>query len=171
MKKYKTVRQSYIGFTIIFFVGCVFAGIVVMTDDLNVYPIILAPFSWIIGLIPLVYCLSYNTKRIRYKKKGVCISGYIIGAYRTYSYRGSQRYYLKIKFSDDGNKVLCTEGYVGDPNDFLSNCKCNIYKLGNSYIEADINTIRNGEKLTKKKIPIDLTYYFSHSEIGMVKDL
>ena len=121
----------------------------------------MAPCAWLLGIIPFVYCLSYDAKRNAYKKKGICIQGHIIGTYKVSNRRGAGTYYLKICFWDNGKKIMHTEGYVDNPNFMLSASSCNIYKWRGKYIEADLNTLEN-EKSHKLEIPIEETDFFDH---------
>ncbi|MCR5108309.1 MAG: hypothetical protein K6B28_09115 [Lachnospiraceae bacterium] len=167
-KKYKPVRQSNTIFAII---TGVFFGI---GTTLNVigeeYPYIIIPFAWVICALPLVYCLSYSNKLEAFKANGICIPGHIIGAYEQHPGRGPSIYYLKIAFFEDGDKVLCTQGYYKDPNFILADTKCNVYKWKGKYLEADFNTICIGEKPKNLKIYAGSTGPFFSFKIGKVTD-
>ena len=92
----------------------------------------------LLSICYLIYCLTYDIKRKRYKNNGECFQGYIIGAEEQYYDNGSNTFYLLISFDDNGKKIKYTEGYVGDPNLYLVSRMCSIYKYNGEYIEADL---------------------------------
>lgn len=166
--KFKPTRQSDIIFAII--TGAFFGtgiSLIVMTEE---YPYILIPFAWVICALPLVYCMTYSKKLRNFKENGIRIPGHIIGAYRQIAGRGVHIYYLKIAFFEDGDKVLCTQGYYKDPNSTLADTKCNVYKWKGKYLEADFNTLRKGEKPKDLKIYPGSTGPFFSFKIGKVTD-
>ena len=154
--KYKTQRQSKIGISLFFLIICLCLcfGIALSKSWGEYYPVYAEAGIALLGIIVFGYHITYNVKRNIYKKKGECFQGYIIGADVLVNGRGEWTYYLKISFYDNGKKIKYTEGYAGDPNKKLKNCKCNIYKWRGKYIESDLMTLEQKAMPTNLKIPI-----------------
>ncbi|MBR1470236.1 MAG: hypothetical protein IJ600_01180 [Lachnospiraceae bacterium] len=167
--KYKTARQTGIIYTFIFFLFCIGIGLYVImgAEEGEIYPYIFALCTWLIGILLLVYSLSYDLKRNSFKENGICIPGRIIGAERVVS--GDATYFLKILFYDEGERIWYTHGYTGNPNKILKECKCNIYKWKGKYIEADFNTL-DKEEIPLQIIPIKLIWSYPFFRIGKVKE-
>lgn len=169
--KYKTTIQAYFGTTLIILICYVIAGIVVIIKGGEIIPLYVAPCLWILGVVPLIAVLVYNAKRNKIKENGKCMPGRIVGAYEMLSRGRSSIFYLKIYFFDNGEKYLCSEGYIGNPNVKLADSKCRIYKWKGRYIVDDFNTMVKGEKNSKGRIPTVLIFSPLNIQSGKVRDV
>jgi len=153
--RYKTRRQANI-FISGFFMAllCVYGGAVLIDGSELCLPGYIVPFIWLLGIAPFMYCITYNLKRNAFKKKGVRKTGKIIGYNLIPRGRMGEDYCLKIQFYENEKKVFVTEPYIADPNEKLANTSCYIYNYNGKYIEADLNTLKKGEKPRGLNIPI-----------------
>lgn len=151
--KYKTKRQRDIWASAIFMALCLCWGAGGIVDE-ELCPLFMVPFVWLLAVSPFIYCMTYDLKRKKYKEKGKRIPARIIGYYSLLGGRSGGNYYLKIQFLENGKKVFVTESYADDPNDKLANTSCYIYNYNGKYIEADLNTLKKGEKPRGLNIPI-----------------
>ena len=104
---YRTYRQKAEDstfFAVYFFIsGCVGFGIA-FSDEMKESPhLLIMPIA--VGILTIgwfVYSISGNAKRNKYKKKGECFPGYIIGAEMLLTGERYNRYCLLISFNDNG---------------------------------------------------------------------
>ena len=122
-------------------------------------PIYVGPGLLLLGIIIWGFCF-YNAdtrRRNRYKKHGECFPGVIVGADRQSIPRGKDEYFLIIEFEENGEKkIKYTQGYSGNPIDYLQSCKCNIYKWRGRYIEADLQVKQSRKQVIELRIPIGI---------------
>ena len=137
-------------------------------DEGEIYPYIIAVCFWLAGILVLLYYLTYDVKRNRFKKFGECFPGQIIGADVFMEGRGEWTYCLLISFYDEGDLVRYTEGYKGNPNQKLKSCECKIYKMNGKYIEADLKGLDKGEKPHDLKIPVKMRFFRKNKKSGYV---
>lgn len=167
-----TKRQSNIGigFHCLLSTLC-FGGWVLLTrEEDDHFAVVKAVIIFLVGILSLIYFLTYNVKRNMYKKLGKCIPGRIVGADVVWG-RHENSYHLKISFYDDGEKMLYTEAYKGHPGSKLKSSSCNIYKWKGRYIEADFDLKSKREVHQGLTIPIQKRKSVSLWEIGKVKEV
>lgn len=116
-----------------------------------------------------IYCYSSRWKRRRFKNKGERFDGHIIGAEMEIRGRGVPSFYLKIEFIENGQKkILLSEGYAGDPSSKLRSLRCDIYKLHDKYIEANLDVRNRKEPIIEVHIPISKYRNSSRKKNGYV---
>ena len=155
--KYKTKRQACIWVAVWILIACLcwFISIVYGRNRNEYFIPGIEYFILLFGIGVLTYFLTYDVKRNHFIKCGECIPGCITGAECEVNGRGEWTYYLLISFYDNGQKIKFTEGYVGDPNDKLKSCECNIYKWNGKYIEADLQPLEREQMPVKLNIPVN----------------
>ncbi|MBO6297877.1 MAG: hypothetical protein J6N53_03440 [Lachnospiraceae bacterium] len=170
--QYRTRRQTFIGLGISFFLSalCLGGWVLLSNQDGEITLVIKAGCIFLGGLLILIYFLSFNTKRNKYKRIGQCIPGRIIGADMVYG-RHESSYHLMISFYDNGEKVLYTEAYKGDPRFRLKSLRCNVYKWKDKYIEADFDCLAKREMPQGLLIPVQKRKSVNFWEVGKVKEV
>lgn len=171
--KYKTARQNHIVISFFFMLFCICLGIPILkyrtVGDISYY--IVAMSIFLTGILFFIHSVTYDRKRNIYKKNGISIPGNIISAERMLGTEKTKKYFLKIQFYDEGNKIRYTEAYVGNPNTILKNCNCNIYKWKGKYIEADFNILDKENKTTEEIIPIKIIFGYPFGKVDKVKEV
>jgi uncharacterized membrane protein YgaE (UPF0421/DUF939 family) len=107
-----------------------------------------------LDILFICYCYSGDYKRKKYKAKGARFEGTILSAKESFNGRGNNRYYLKISFSDKGQRTMVTKAYAGNPNMRLRSRKCSVYGYNGKYIEDDFETLLKKEEPKSLGIPI-----------------
>lgn len=170
MIKYKTFyeKRAYL-----FYLGLIvsllslficFVDIFVFGAEVEGHIVLLAAAPF--GIFSFVYYKYKCIRRKRIYKVGKKYPAKIVSAEEQVSHRVKNTYYLTIEFFVDGvKKTIITDGYIGNPNEYLKSVNCAVYDLNNRYEEGDFqvsdkkrenqNIIRlcefNPYKLRKKK--------------------
>ncbi|MBO6309867.1 MAG: hypothetical protein J6N70_13760 [Oribacterium sp.] len=128
---------------------------------------IYALMIFLVGAVPYVICRLYDKRRDDCREFGERIEGQVIMAYK-YDF---DAYYLVISFLDNGEKTLLTEEYNRNPNFYLKDCKCIVYKWKGKYVEGSFNARDDGDISELLHIPICKRLFIPFWEIGRVKEL
>lgn len=131
-------------------VGVLFLGILGFICMLQIGHVVRAILIILVGAAPFVNLVICETKRENCKKHGACLSGQITMAYKL----NIDRYCLVISFFDEVEKQLVSEIYTRNPNYFLKDCNCKIYKWKETYVESDFNTRDEVDMSLILQIPI-----------------
>lgn len=166
--KYKTVRQDSILGSFAFLIALAIFLWAASIAKSTVY-IIITGCAFLAGLLVFIYTITYNVKRKYFKKHGKCIPGKIVAADKVFARMGHE-YYFKVEFFDDGEKILYTEGYKGNPFFLLKDMECNVYKFNGKYVEADFHLREKPEDCRKPPIPVNNRDPVSLREIGKVTE-
>lgn len=171
--KYIPVRYTHVILSFFIMLFCIRLGVPIIKfrtrGDISELIVAIGLFSF--GILYFLYSLVCVIRRYVYKKNGTCIQGCIIGAERIMGQKRTGSYFLKILFFDEVKKVRYTEAYMGNPNDILQDCFCNIYKWKGKYIEADFNTLGEKQESFVEMIPVKVIWNYPFFKTGKVKDI
>lgn len=169
---YMTKRQSNIGigFLCLLSTFCFGGWVLLAREEDDHFAVVKAVIIFLVGILSLIFFLTYNVKRSIFKRHGKCIPGKIIGAESVYG-RYENSCHLMISFYDNGEKVLYTEAYKGYPSSRLKSTNCNVYKWKGKYIEADLDLKSKKEIYQRLMIPIQERKKNSPWKVGKVKEV
>lgn len=165
--KYKTVRESERGLSMIGLIIGIFAVIhIIYSIIVNQYSELLFVEAMIsvVGISSFIYTYTSNWRRNRYKEYGRKFQANIIGAEQVRNVKGEDIYYFVISFYENGEKKFHhSEGYIGNPNDKLMDTDCAIYKWKGKYIESDLDIL---EMPPVHKLNIPITKHERMKKVG-----
>ena len=140
--KYKTYYEKraiwfYIAFIVsILFVIVSMIDIIIYDSRVDNYIALLTAATF--GISSFVYYLYKCFRKKKIINIGNKYSARIVSAEEQVSHRTENTYYLTIEFIINGvKKTLVTDGYIGNPNEYLKSCDCAVYELNGMYIEGE----------------------------------